>query len=518
MTGMGWIRIVPVACGVFAVASATAWGAAPGRPTYTKDIAPIFNANCVSCHRPGETAPMSLTSFEEVRPWAKAILKNVGERVMPPWHADKGIRDFANDRSLNEEQVATIVKWVEQGAKQGDPKDMPALPEFPDAQWRLGEPDLVIKFNKVDLPANGPDQFYNLTQQLHLSEDKWVRAVEVRPSNRKVTHHVIVYQTEGKKPPQGWLAAWAAGMDPMAFPEKMGRLVKKDATIIGDMHYHPTDAAATDETSVGLFFADPSTIQKEVINLWVANQNFEIPAGNPSFKARSTFTFPQDSEILAVLPHMHYRGKSFTYTAKYPDGHSETLMSTSNYDFNWQTNYTFKEPVFVPKGTRIDCIAEWDNSANNPKNPDPTKSVRFGPESTNEMMIGFVDYVVKDGVRPVPPEEIIAQHVKDFAAQHPSDVYDALLSDPDDDEEFGHSALYLPREGASSWYIAFMGNVYQVTMSDVVWTGNSVTATASVSGFGTFKFEATKDPVTSELKGKLIIPGENMLVTGKPQH
>ncbi len=151
-----------------------------------------------------------------------------------------------------------------------------------------------------------------------------------------------------------------------------------------------------------MYFSDDAEIQKEVINLWIANQSFSIPAGNPSYKARSSFTFPQDSEILSFLPHMHYRGKSFTYTAKYPDGRSETLMSVSNYDFNWQTQYMLKEPISVPKGTRVDCVAEWDNSANNPRNPDPTRTVTNGEQSFDEMMIGFVDYIVKDGGRARP--------------------------------------------------------------------------------------------------------------------
>ena len=464
---------------------------------------------------------MSLTTYEEVRPWAKSIAEKVGERTMPPWHADKGVGVFVNDRSLNDEQVATIVKWATQGAKQGDPKDMPALPEFPTGEWRLGTPDLVVTLDKVDLPAGGEDQFFNLQHKLDLPKDQWLRAVEVRPSNRKVTHHVIAYQTEGKKPPQGWLAAWAAGMDPMAFPEKMGRLVKKDATIIGDMHYHPTDAAASDQTSLGFFFAQDADIQKEVINLWIANQNFEIPAGNASYKARSTFTFPQDSMILAVLPHMHYRGKSFTYTAKYPDGHSELLMSTSNYDFSWQTNYTFKEPIFVPKGTRIDCIAEWDNSANNPRNPDPTRNVRFGNNSKDEMMIGFVDYIVKDGLRPVPAEDVVAQHLKEFAARNPKDAYAIDLKASDEGDLTLPSALYLPKEGTSEWYIALMGNVYEVKLSKIVWTGDSVTATAAIGGFGTFDFSATRDPATGDLIGKLQVGGEKgfvMEVHAKQQH
>ncbi len=500
MTGMRFVRVVPMICGT--LAAATAWGA-PNRPTYTKDVAPIMNSKCVVCHRAGESAPMSLTSFEEVRPWAKAIAKNVGERVMPPWHADKGVGVFTNDRSLSDDEVATIVKWVEQGAKQGDPKDMPALPEFPAGEWSLGEPDMVVSFKKIDLPAGGPDQFYNLPYQLDMPEDRWLRAVEVRPDNRKVTHHVIVYQTEGNNPPNGWLSAWAAGMEPMQFPEKTGRLVKKNATLIGDMHYHPADTAQSDTTSLGMYFAKDADIQKEVINLWIANQDFKIPAGNPSYKARSTFTFPQDSVILSVLPHMHYRGKSFSYTATYPDGRKELLMSTSNYDFNWQTSYMFKDPIDVPKGTRIDCIAEWDNSAANLRNPDPTRDVTEGSQSTDEMMIGFVDYIVKDGLRPVSPEQQVAERRVALIAEHPGEVYDAKAF-----QEGTPIAgpLFLPAQGAGSWHLAIMGNMYQATVNQIAWQGDNVTAQVTVAGFGTFGFEATRNTATGELKGKLKLP------------
>jgi len=505
MTGMIFGRVVSVAAGV--LAAGVAMGDVPGRPTYTRDVAPILNANCVTCHRPGESAPMSLLSYDEVRPWAKSIQKNVSEGVMPPWHADPSTHTFANDRSLSDDEIKTIVKWVEQGAKQGDPKDMPALPEFPSGEWRMGEPDMVVSFKKVDLPAGGPDQFYDLPYQLDMPADRWLSAVEVRPSNRKVTHHVIVYQTEGNAPPQGWLSAWAAGTDPMVFPEKTGRLLKKNATLIGDMHYHPADEAQSDQTQLAFYFAEDSAIEKEVINLWIAKQDFEIPAGNPSYKARSSFTFQQDSQILSFLPHMHYRGKSFSYTAKYPDGRSETLMSVSDYDFNWQTQYLLEKPIYVPKGTRIDCVAEWDNSANNPRNPDPTKTVKNGDQSFDEMMIGFVDYIVVDGVRPVSPAEMIAEKLKGLTAEHPGETYKADLYD--EDEEFAPGGLYLPKEGVGLWHVAAMGSIYEARVTDIVWAGDDVTAMVAIAGLGNFQFTATQNQATGELAGRLFIPNSD---------
>jgi hypothetical protein len=494
----------------------------PSRPTYTKDVAPIMNARCVSCHRPGEAAPMSLTTYEEVRPWAKSIHENVSARVMPPWHADKGIREFTNDRSLTEDEVATIVKWCEQGAKQGDPKDMPPAPGFPQGEWRLGEPDMVVTFASFDVPGGGPDQFANLPYQLGMDEDRWLTSIEVKPSNRKVTHHVIVYQTEGNQPPQGWLAAWAAGTEPMVFPDNTGRLLKKDATLIADLHYHPAETPETDATSIGLHFADAADIEKEVINLWIVNENFEIPAGDPSYKSRSSFTFPQDSYLLSFLPHMHYRGKSFSYTAKYPDGRKETLMSVSDYDFGWQTQYMLAEPIFIPKGTRIDCLAEWDNSANNPRNPDPTVSVRNGEQSFDEMMIGFVDYIVADGLRPKSVPDMLADKQAELVASHASGIYDTwIVEDDGDEDEKTQSVLYLPREGNGTWFMGLMGNVYEASVTNAAWQGDAVTATAAIAGLGSFQFEATVDDAAGTVTGRLFAPGTdefNMTVRGKSVH
>jgi len=460
---------------------------------------------------------MSLISYEEVRPWAKAIQQNVGDEIMPPWHADKGLHEFANDRSLSEDEIATIVRWCEQGAKLGNPSDLPPTPEFPEGDWRLGEPDMVVTFDAFEVPGSGPDQFANLIEKLDMDNDRWLSAIEVRPSNRKVTHHVIVYQTEGNQPPQGWLAAWAAGTEPMVFPEKTGRLLKKDATLIADMHYHPTESTETDQTSIGLHFADSAAIDKEVINLWIVNQNFEIPAGDPSYKARSSYTFPQDSYILSFLPHMHYRGKSFSYTAKYPDGKKETLMSVSDYDFGWQTQYMLKEPIFIPEGTRIDCVAEWDNSDGNPRNPDPTVVVRNGDESFDEMMIGFVDYVVADGLRPRSIEDLLADRLKDLVAAHSYGVYRAAVNE-EDEENSAETVLYLPREGNGTWYIGIMGSVYEASITSVDWQGDQVKATATVGGLGAFQFEATIDDEAGTVQGRLFVPGSSemdMSVHGK---
>lgn len=480
--------------------------AAPANPTFTKDVAPILFENCVTCHRPGDIGPMSLISYDEVRPWAKSMHKAVQEGVMPPWHADEGIGHFKNERKLTPDQKLTITRWIEQGAKQGDPTDLPPKPQFNEEGWRLGEPDLIVEFDQVDLPAGGPDRFHDLTGKTGLTEDKWITKVEVLPGNRKVVHHVILWQNDSEDQ-RGWIGAWAAGMAPMEFPEMTGRMLKAGSPIIADMHYHPAETAESDRTRIGIHFADDAEVEKELVNLWIQNASFEIPAGNPNYGARANYTFAQDSYITSLLPHLHYRGKDFTYTARFPDGTKHKLLSVSDYDFNWQTGYEFAEPVFVPKGTRIDCVAHWDNSANNPANPDPTKNVRFGNESYDEMMIGFVDYYVKDGVRPMSPQEAIEILGAELNAQHPGDVYVAAIIQ---DGPAFNGVLHLPKKGTTGvWHLNVLGSMYEAPVTNVAWDAESFKGTASVMG-QSFDFVGTFDPASGELNGNLIIPEEEL--------
>lgn len=453
-------------------------------PTFHKDIAPILNANCVSCHRPGQIGPMSFTSFEETRPWAKSIRKVVASREMPPWDADPGFGPWSNERSLDEAEIAMLVRWSESGALMGDPADATPVPEFNDDGWILGEPDVVLAFPEVAVPGGGPDRFHDLKIQTDFGEDKWLKAIEVMPGNREVVHHVILWQNElgAGGGGQGWLGAWAAGARPLDFPEGTARLLKAGAPIIGDMHYHPTQDDATDITKIGLWFAEAEDIEKELINLWIINLEFNIPAGDPNYEAKSSSTFAQDSHLISLAPHMHYRGKDFSYVATYPDGTSEELLKVSDYDFNWQTSYLFEEPKAMPKGTRIDCVAHWDNSADNPSNPDPTKDISFGPESYDEMMIGFADYVVDEGMRPTVevPDPIIAK-IEELKTLYPGDIY-ALKIPGGPGGQWRDSAIYLPREGDGGWYISLGTFVGRAPIREIIWTGDSVVARALIPG------------------------------------
>jgi hypothetical protein len=494
-----------------ALAAVASPGALAAKATYSKDVAPILNAKCVVCHRAGEIAPMSLTSYDEVRPWVKAIAENVGGKVMPPWHADQGFGPFANDRSLTREQIDTIVAWANAGAPQGDVKDLPPLPAFPEGEWRLGEPDTVIEFEEVTIDGTGPDQFRNLVGKTGFTEDKWITGVEIQPGDRKVVHHVILWQG-GQGNPDGWIGAWAAGAAPQMFPAGTGRELKKGQALVGDMHYHPYGEDATDRTRVGLHLADNNEVEKQLVNLWVINVDFEIPAGDPNYEARSTYTFAQDSHILSLTPHMHFRGKDFNYRLTRPDGSTEELLKVSKYDFNWQTGYEFVEPVAVPAGSRMDCVAHWDNSPENEANPDPARNVRFGNESYDEMMIGFVDYIVDEGVRPKPTDSPVLAKLDELAIQYPGEVYKVMIQN---NGKFEPSAVHLPREGEGGWHINLGPAVGRAPITDIVWTGDEFTAIARIPGEDPMNLSGSVDSEGIKLKLPVGPGGQTITLPGK---
>lgn len=462
-------------------------------PTYADQVASILNERCISCHRPGQIGPMSLLSYDEVRPWAKSILRNVSERVMPPWHATGGTATFVNDRSLEPDEIETIVSWIKAGAPAGDLSKVPPPPALPEGSWLLGEPDFVVTLDEIQVPAAGPDQFERVVGTVALPDDKWISAVEILPGNAKVVHHVIALAIKGfdPDPTDGWLGAWAAGTEPMVFPARTGRLLPKGSNILADMHYHPTDTAARDITRIGLHFAEPSEVDKELTNLWVMNPNFEIPAGADNYEVRSSYTFWQDGKIMTLAPHMHYRGKDFKYVATWPDGRQETLLEVANWDFNWQTFYVLDRPIAVTEGTRVDCIAHFDNSAANPANPDPTKAVTFGNESFNEMMIGFVDFVVDQGVRPLTHREIRTQKIDELASRHPGQVYAISAKPPEKrSEPDSYAPLYLPREGEGTFYVIWDNQLQASRVYDIAWQGDSFAAKVE-SPWGPFNLDGT---------------------------
>jgi len=363
---------------------------------YTSDVAPILMQNCVSCHRPGEIAPMSLLTYEESRPWAKSIKKAVSTRTMPPWFADPAHGEWANNPSLTTSEIDTIVAWVDQGARQGDASLMPPAPVFTDG-WQLGEPDFVFSLPTVEIPAEGPDLFPTPITSLQIPERRWVRAVEVRPEDPEVNHHQVIFMT-GREAiqEQGYfniLAVWAAGTAPTVFPEGAGRWVNPGDLLVLNQHYHPNGVdARTDTTRVGLYFGE-GELEDEIQAILAGTMDFKIPAGAENHELVVTHEILADSKIISYFPHMHLRGKDMTFTATYPDGTREVLLNVPSYDFDWQLFYYPKEPKFLPKGTQIEILAHYDNSSANVNNPDPTRTIGFGLKTTDEMMFGVFELI-----------------------------------------------------------------------------------------------------------------------------
>lgn len=402
--------------GVVLLLATAAYKPAQSKVTFTKDVAPILYKNCAECHRPGEIGPMSLLSYQEARPWAKSIREQVVKRTMPPWTADPKVGQWANDPRLSQQEIDTIVAWVEAGAPKGEDKDLPPAPKFAEG-WTIGEPDVVLEMpEEYKVPADGTIPYLYFSMPTNFKEDKWIQAMEIRPGNRSVVHHVIAYAQEaGVKDTnaggEGDLRAGRVhlgGITPnktgIHYGKDMARLIKKGSNIVFQMHYTTNGTPATDRTKIGFVFAkEPGKRLLETGN--AINVRFAIPPGAESHEVKASKTFNEDVLITSFMPHMHVRGKAFIYTAYYPDGRSEVLLNVPNYDFNWQLTYLPKEPIRLPKGTRLDCVALFDNSPKNKFNPDPTATVRWGDQTWEEMMIGWYTFT-KVAPQPAKPTTV----------------------------------------------------------------------------------------------------------------
>ena len=369
--------------------------------TFTKNVAPILYKSCAECHRPTGVAPMSLMGYKEVRPWAKSVKERVVDRSMPPWFADPKHGEFANDPSLSQDEINTIVSWVDAGAPQGDDKDLPPSPKFTEG-WEIGQPDLVLSMKEEQaVPADGVIPYLYFRIPTNFTEDRWVQAVEIKPGDPRVVHHVIAMVEDPRQNRIGGLGGITPNKRAIISPPGSARLVRAGAVIRLQMHYTTMGVATKDRTSVGLIFAkERPKIALQGSN--AMNMGFVIPAGAPNHEVRASKTLTEDTYLYSLMPHMHVRGKDFTYTAVYPDGRSEVILSVPRYDFDWQLDYELKKPLFLPKGTRLDCVAHFDNSIKNKFNPDPTKDVRWGDQTWEEMMIGWYTTVrhLDAGARP----------------------------------------------------------------------------------------------------------------------
>jgi peroxiredoxin len=376
---------------------------AAAKITYAKHIAPIVQQRCQECHRPGQIGPMPLLSYDDVSNWSEMIREVVQERRMPPWHAAPGRLKFKNDRALSQQDRETLLGWIDQGCAKGEERELPAARKYADA-WYIGKPDVVLTMpSEFTVPAKAPRggvPYKYVRVETNFEQDMWIQAAEAKPGNKAVVHHIIVYVfPKGNRPGRnlddgigtGFLVAYAPGDLGVSYPAGAAKKIPKGATLIFQMHYTPNGVEQKDRSSVGLVFAKTPP-KNEVKTKAIAQYFLSIPPGAKSHKVTAAATFRKDTDLWALLPHMHLRGKSFEYRAVYPDGKTEVLLSVPRYDFGWQATYVLDRPLRLPAGTRIECEAYFDNSADNPNNPDPTRTVRWGQQTWEEMMIGFVDY------------------------------------------------------------------------------------------------------------------------------
>jgi peroxiredoxin len=368
--------------------------------TWNNQISRIMQANCQSCHRAGEIGPFELTDYREAVGWAGMIQEVVNQRRMPPWSANPAFGKWANDCRLSDEDISLINQWVNNGAPEGNPADLPPAKRFVTG-WQIGQPDLIVPMSKKPfrVPATGTLEYKYFVVDPGFKEDKWITAAECRPDQRAVIHHIIVgVRGEGDfgqgvhdQVQSDWIAATAPGSPPMMLPPGYAKKIPAGRKLIFQMHYTPNGTAVDDLSSIGLKFISPQEVTHRVFTVKAANHRFRIPPGAENHPVKAQMRFDRDAELISLFPHMHLRGKAFRYTAKLPDGKHEVLLDVPRYDFNWQLGYEFKTRRTFPKGTQISCLAHFDNSDGNIANPDPTATVGWGDQTWEEMMIGYMN-------------------------------------------------------------------------------------------------------------------------------
>jgi thiol-disulfide isomerase/thioredoxin len=366
-------------------------------PSYAEDVAPILHARCASCHRPGQVAPFSLLTYEQAHRWAASIMEVVGDRRMPPWHADPRYGHFANDRSLTPREQAVLIAWAKEGAPRGSATADPEPPRYPQG-WSIGTPDLVYEMPETfRVQAEGTVPIKHFRLATTHTEDLYIQAAEARPGDRAVVHHICIYIDDHKKKKndvtrnKNLLVAYTPGDMPSVYAPGIAKKIPPGVDLVFEVHYTPIGQVRFDRTSVGVIFSKERPRQV-AITRGIAGWGLTIPPGAPDHVHRAAWAVPKDSFLLSMTPHMHLRGKSFTYVAHFPDGRDEILLSVPAYDFNWQSVYRLTEPKALPKGSTVHCEAHFDNSADNPANPNPGQTVHWGEQTDDEMMIGFLDY------------------------------------------------------------------------------------------------------------------------------
>jgi hypothetical protein len=381
-----------------------------GEVTFSRDIAPILQKSCQTCHHPGTSAPMSLMTYEEARPWARAIKERVARRDMPPWHLDKtvGIREYKNDRSLSDDEIATLVKWVDTGAPQGNPADMPKPLTFaPESAWFIGTPDLLVTSDKdFVMYPKGPDWWIDQYAEVNLTEDRWIKAMEIKPSNPKIVHHAVAFVIEPDAP-EGTPATgvqlheYAVGKYGDIFAENTGRLLKKGTRLRFDMHYFAMGSEQHNKTTIAFQFYPKGFVPKYQVRSYAVrnlpNDELDIPP-NTVVRTDGYFRLPRNARIDSFQPHMHMRGRGMTLEAINLNNTTSILSSVDHFNFNWHINYIYKDEVapLLPAGTVLHMIGIHDNTSANPRNPDPAMWAGFGERSVDDMVQVWLDIVYLD--------------------------------------------------------------------------------------------------------------------------
>ena len=414
-----------LAVGAVVLAALRPTPTAQSQPTFYRDVLPILQAHCQVCHRAGEIAPMAFVSYAQTRPYARVMASDVRSHKMPPWFADPCCGKFSDDPSLTKEQVATLSNWAAAGAPEGNPRDAPSDPHWVGG-WNISQPDLILKMPKpVAIPAEGTVEYTYEIVPTGFSEDRWVQMSEIRPSSRAHVHHAVVYirppdskwlrgapigvpftatslndpalRHQAHETTSDMLLVYAPGSSPDHWPDGMAKLIPARSDLVFQMHYTTNGEAATDQTSVGMVFAKkPPT--KRVMTLQLANDHdpIPIPPNTDNYRVEVHGTLPNDCLLLSFFPHMHLRGKRFEYNIVHADKSVETLLRV-NYDFYWQLSYRLAQPRPLQAGTQLQAVAWYDNSKNNPHNPDADSPVQWGDQTWNEMMVGFFDVAVDAG-------------------------------------------------------------------------------------------------------------------------
>ena len=386
--------------------------------TYARDIAPILQQRCETCHRAGQVAPFTLGDYADAKSHAEMIVEVTRRRIMPPWiPGPETTHQFVGQRWLSDRELDLLTKWAKEGCVMGNGADLPPSPNFADG-WQMGEPDLVVKMEQpFSVPADGPDLLQNFVLPINVPTDKLVAAIEFHPGNKRVVHHAVLFlddkgqarKLDAATPepgyanfggpgflPSGALGGWSVGNTTRRLPNEMGRYLKKGSDLVVQVHYHPTGKAEVDQSEIGLYFVDKPVEQslkeraKLVGSIWMANYEMDIPAGEANYRRSTTYTLPKDVIMVGIVPHMHLLGKSMRVTATQPQQEPDVLIDIPHWDYNWQDEYYYEQPIRLSAGTKIVVEASFDNSADNPSNPSsPPQRVTWGEETTDEMLFCF---------------------------------------------------------------------------------------------------------------------------------